>query len=308
MQSSDSDNWNQNKLLSPLPPEKNSSFKIFCFLIVFFTTLLTGCTDDVITHSSPDVDQPVYTSQIFTKPTLTTMPSRKETFTPIPTSTPIMIAKVKKSSENKDQVLLCSPLGAHSLKDLPNLISSSYNPPPMGKDDRHQGIDFAYYNDGIRSSIDGEGVQAIMSGWVVIANNDRLPYGNMVILETPFIQLPEELKRLLEILPDESIYHLYAHFGDPPLASQGTWVECGQLIGFVGSSGYNVPVPHLHLESRIGPSGARFDGMAFYDTQANETEMENYTTWRMSGLFKHFDPLKLFRFRQDDADNRHLEK
>jgi murein DD-endopeptidase MepM/ murein hydrolase activator NlpD len=164
----------------------------------------------------------------------------------------------------------------------------------MGKDDRHQGLDFAYYSQGTRNSIDGEGVTAILTGWVALVVDDRLPYGNMVILETPATDLPEGIIHKLNILPDESLYHLYAHLREPPFVSTGDRVACGQLLGYVGKSGYNIPVPHLHLETRIGPSGTRFDGMVFYDTQASESEMENYRTWRMSGTYRHFDPLRLF--------------
>jgi len=37
-----------------------------------------------------------------------------------------------------------------------------------------------------------------------------------------------------------------------------------------------------------------FENMAYYDTRATATEMETYELWRMSGVFRHFDPLILF--------------
>ncbi len=204
--------------------------------------------------------------------------------------------------ENEIDFRFCSPLEEHTIEDMPGIVSSPYDPPPMGKDDRHQGVDFVYYNQGQRDSIEGEGVQAIMAGWVALVIENRLPYGNMVIIETPANNLLIEITYNLNIRPAESIYHLYAHFQDAPVVLPGSWIECGQLIGFAGKSGYNIPVPHLHLETRIGPSGTRFDGMAFYDTQANEAEMENYTIWRMSGKFSHFDPMMLFLFDQNGTE------
>jgi murein DD-endopeptidase MepM/ murein hydrolase activator NlpD len=188
----------------------------------------------------------------------------------------------------------CSPLAEHQISDLPGIVSSTYDPPPMGKDDRHQGVDFAYYNQGDRASILGEGVTAILPGWVVTVIPDRLPYGNMVILETPRDRLPAEIIRGLGIEPGESLYHLYAHFLEAPFPVPGAWVECGELIGQAGASGYNIPVAHLHLETRIGPAGTRFDGMGYYDTQASESDRVNYELWRMSGVFRHFDPMSLF--------------
>jgi hypothetical protein len=62
----------------------------------------------------------------------------------------------------------------------------------------------------------------------------------------------------------------------------------------VGTTGYNIVNPHLHLETRIGPQGATFlEGMKYYDTRATEAEQANYEMWRTSGYFRHFDPLDL---------------
>jgi len=189
---------------------------------------------------------------------------------------------------------LCSPLAEHTLADLPAIVSSPYNPPPMGKDDRHQGVDFAYYNQGGRASIQGEMVQAILPGRVVLAMPDRLPYGNMVLLETPQSELPPDLAEQLGMGEGESLYHLYAHFQDAPQAQTGDRVVCGQPLGQVGMSGYNIPVAHLHLETRIGPAMTEVGPMVFYDTQASQAEMDTYRLWRMSGTFRHFDPMVLF--------------
>ncbi len=189
---------------------------------------------------------------------------------------------------------LCSPLAEQEITELSEIVSDSYDPPPPGKDERHQGVDFAYYRRGERASIEGEGVQAILPGRVASSMNDRLPYGNMVIIETPRSDLPPGIIRSVDIDPGESLYHLYAHLAAPPQVTVGDWVNCGQLLGEVGKTGYNIPVPHLHFETRIGPADAVFESMAFYDTRATENEMYNYRWWRMSGEFRHFDPMILF--------------
>jgi len=258
-------------------------------------TFLAGCQKIKPTHI-PTMTSPVVSMTRYPLilpatevPTTAENSIRSDTPTPIkgifPTSTLDLVSHFE----------LCSPLADHLVSDLFGIVSSPYDPPPMGKDDRHQGVDFAYYNQRKRSSIEGEGIQAITAGWVASVIEDRLPYGNMVIMETPWSNLPDEVHHELNIGPGESLYHLYAHMNDTPLPSIGSWVECGQIIGHVGKSGYNVPVAHLHLETRIGPSGTRFNEMVFYDTRASIVEMENYKTWRMSGIYWHFDPMTLFK-------------
>jgi hypothetical protein len=60
----------------------------------------------------------------------------------------------------------------------------------------------------------------------------------------------------------------------------------------VGDSG-NALNPHLHLETRVGPAGARFSSLAHYDASASLEEMDNYCAWRVSGWFVLLDPLQL---------------
>jgi hypothetical protein len=47
----------------------------------------------------------------------------------------------------------------------------------------------------------------------------------------------------------------------------------------------------LHVETRIGPAGARFASLAHYDNRATPEEMGLYCLWRISGLFQLVDPL-----------------
>jgi murein DD-endopeptidase MepM/ murein hydrolase activator NlpD len=189
---------------------------------------------------------------------------------------------------------MCSPLQHENIASLYEIISDPYNPPPPGRDERHHGVDFSYYHHGDRDTIEGEGVQAILAGSVAAVINDRLPYGNMVIIETAASLFPADLVSTFGIEKDESLYHLYAHMQSTPLVKVGEAVECGQALGTVGMTGYNVVNPHLHLETRIGPAGESFRGMAFYTTSATIEEMENYQRWRTSGEFRHFDPISLF--------------
>ena len=72
----------------------------------------------------------------------------------------------------------------------------------------------------------------------------------------------------------------------------GDPVECGERIGLIGQSG-NALTPHLHLEARVGPAGARFDSMAHYSGGISLQEMSNYCDWRVSGLFQLIDPMKI---------------
>jgi murein DD-endopeptidase MepM/ murein hydrolase activator NlpD len=201
----------------------------------------------------------------------------------------------KVSPTDVNFALLCSPLADHSLDEIQDIVSDPYDPPPMGKDERHQGVDLAYFRRGERVSILGVGVQAILSGRVVSVIKDRLPYGNMVMIETKKDELPPEISSMMDIELGESLYHLYAHFGDVPEVEFGEEVDCGYKLGEVGMTGYNIVNPHLHLETRIGPAGNTFEVMSFYNTQASPVEMENYRLWRMSGEFRHFDPMILIR-------------
>ncbi|MBS1250299.1 MAG: hypothetical protein MAG431_01893 [Chloroflexi bacterium] len=187
-----------------------------------------------------------------------------------------------------------SPLAKHTLGELPEIVSSPYDPPEFWDDARHHGVDFCYFQgEEEEKTIEGEGIQAIFSGVVVASIEGRFPYGNMVIVETAYEELPAEFVFMLGMQPDESLYHLYAHFQEGPEVALGERVEGGQALGQVGKTGYNIEVPHLHLETRIGSSGAVFERMVYYDVTAKEEEMEAYELWRTSGVFRHFDPMEI---------------
>jgi murein DD-endopeptidase MepM/ murein hydrolase activator NlpD len=185
-------------------------------------------------------------------------------------------------------------LAAETIPELWEIVSDPYKPPPPGKEERHHGVDFSYYRRGERTSIQGESIQAILPGTVAAIVQDRLPYGNMVILETSYSYFPLDFAQAISLTQGGSLYHLYAHMETTPTVSIGEEVACGQVLGTVGLTGYNIVNPHLHLETRRGPSGVIFEGMVFYDTSAMPEEMENYKRWRTGGEFQHFDPMVLF--------------
>ncbi|MCJ7701439.1 MAG: M23 family metallopeptidase, partial [Anaerolineales bacterium] len=259
----------------------------------FLAFILAGCSQKetalVVTEVNP--------TQTIT-PILTLSPSPTRATENPATATPTQ----DKTPPKFPVFSLCSPLEEHDLSSLPGIVSSPYDPPPAAKDDRHQGVDFAYFNQGGRKSIDGEGVRAILPGRVAARVEDRLPYGNMILLETPGAYLPAEVISGLGMGSGESVYHLYAHLLTGPTPDLGDWVACGSPLGQVGASGYNIPVAHLHLETRIGPAGTQFGVMAYYDTLAAAEEMANYELWRMSPIVRHFDPMRLFQ-----ADGFHPE-
>jgi len=73
----------------------------------------------------------------------------------------------------------------------------------------------------------------------------------------------------------------------------GDAVACGQPLGTIGQSG-NALNPHLHIEVRVGPAGARPGSLAHYTDSATLDEMAAYCAWRVSGLFAMTNPMLLF--------------
>ncbi len=212
---------------------------------------------------------------------------------------------------------VCSPFPGASQAELVAAISNPFNPPPPGSDDPHQGVDLAVQQEGI--ALAGAPVLAVLSGSAAMVTAERFPYGYALLIETPIEALPPDV--LAEIhLPTAapaltpnpalncppmtpkppwdpsvwSLYVLYAHLESQPAFGLGDRIECGQTIGRIGQSG-NALNPHLHLEARLGPAGARFVSMAHYDNTATTGEMGNYCVWRVSGVFQLLNPLDLLR-------------
>lgn len=255
--------------------------------------LVTACTDADATIL-PATSSP-------TQPSTATASIRKTPIALAPSATPTEIAGISQldvpltaTSVATYTPRICSPLAEHPLAELPEIISDPYHPPPLGKDDRHQGVDFAYYRRGERQSILGAVVQSVFAGRVAAAIVDSFPYGNLVMVETSLSELPVVLVDELGLTSGESMYSLYAHLESMPELGLGERVAACQPLGTVGKSG-NAGVPHLHLEMRIGPADQSFSAMAFYTVQASQTARENYLLWRTSGVFRHFDPMLVLR-------------
>lgn len=229
-----------------------------------------------------------------------------------PSSTPILINQI------------CSPLQGETLSTLSKIITQPFIMPPLGFDYDHQGVDFSYYRRNGRIGIQGLPVYASLEGKVISVLRQKQVYGNAIIIETQVDQMQAgwlSNLHLPEIAPTvipnqrltcpimengpnihlnvnkRSLYLLYAHLEHPPTFKIGDKVKCGQQIGTVGNSGKSTN-PHLHVEVRIGPSGAVFEGLAHYDASASELERYNYCTWRVSNLFELTDPMNLFNLQR----------
>lgn len=161
-------------------------------------------------------------------------------------------------------------------------------------------------------------VQSVLDGKVAAVINNRLPYGNMVIIESPLTAIPNAVKtdhplptrepiqtsdpsltcpagtdQFNTTSSDLSLYLLYAHLDQAVNLKIGDKVTCGEVIGAVGTTGNSVNY-HLHLETRIGPAGAIFNSLGHYMNNATDQEMHNYCMWRVSGVFQMIDPMLLF--------------
>lgn len=212
---------------------------------------------------------------------------------------------------------MCSPLQGIELGQMKEILQGAMQTPHPGQDDGHHGDDYAFYRFGGREGMEGLPVLSVMAGRVVSVVNDRKPYGNMLIIETPLENIPAAWLQAVAVPtpapvlpadarmancpsepasmpgtgPGRSLYLLYAHLRDPAPVQVGEKITCGQQIGVVGNTGMSGN-PHLHLEVRVGPSGARFGSMAYYEGGATPEEYATYCTWRVSQLFQLMNPLE----------------
>jgi murein DD-endopeptidase MepM/ murein hydrolase activator NlpD len=178
-------------------------------------------------------------------------------------------------------------------------------------------VDFADRLNDNQTAIEGRAVLAVLSGRVAAVTANRFPYGNAIMIETRLDEIPSAWQEQLHIPTpaptlaphpvltcppmastpawegeNRSLYLLYAHLKEPASLQPDDPIDCGQEIGAIGSSG-NALNPHLHLETRVGPAGARFASLAHYDSSATPEEMANYCIWRVSNLFQLVDPMRL---------------
>lgn len=243
------------------------------FLSMLFT--LSACSSLALaptpTLTSPPPASPTPSASV--APTQRPLPSAASTATPIPISA------------------ICTPLTDHDLALITNYISHPYaDPIGSNLETGHHGVDFSYYaKDGSGPPIDNNPVQSMLDGRVVGVGLNRLPYGNMLIIETRFENLPAAVTELFTMQPGNSLYLLYGHMLEIPNQQIGDQVSCGQRIGIVGNSGFSGN-PHLHLETRVGPSGLDLPTMIFYETTATLAEQAAYNEWRTGETFTLFDP------------------
>lgn len=259
-------------------------------IIVISLVTLSACGGGTVipnpTATSPPVEAnlPVIPTQ--------TKPPPNPTHTSIPTVVKIDPHTPTPGATSLPVFQLCSPLEIHPLEELPEIIGDPYDPPRPGREERHHGIDFGYYHYQDRDSMLAEPVQSILPGVVASVLDGQYPYGNMVMIETMRSQLSPSLIEKLEMPQGQSLYVLYAHLDQPPVVALGESVQACQSLGIVGMSG-NTDIPHLHIETRLGPADQVFASMRFYDTRATVEEMDTYVLWRTSGTFQHFDPMEL---------------
>ena len=269
------------------------------FLLLLVVVILSACRPAEVTSTvlpMTETPAPTETAQPSPTPSPTAIPP-----SPTPTDTPFAV---------------CVPLEDETLDSLPLiLVNPLVEPYAWGTDFGHPGLDFAYYQRGDRLSIEGIEVYALLSGRVALTLEDHYPYGNAVMIETPLSVLPESLQQTLmagyETVPEDleyqyncpdvptptltgeySLYHLYAHLGSPAPFEEGDEITCGQLLGNVGNSGWSSN-PHLHLETRLGPSGLEISTMAHYQSDATEEQLGNYCLWRSSGYYQIVDPYEI---------------
>lgn len=280
--------------------------KLLMFLLLFLITL-AACSSNttILPTETATVELPTATPTLQPTNTATPLP---------PTATAIPYTSIS------------SPLQNISLDELNSINTNAFDPPPAGFDEPHQGIDYSYFrfeNEMMNDSdgIEGLEILAVLDGTVATVINDRLPYGNAVIIETPLDLLPPEWLAALSfpeiaptLVPDprhncpdlvdsadwddanRSLYLVYAHMQNSPQLAVGQKVTSGEIIGQVGNTGDSTN-PHLHFEIRLGPGGASFSSMAKYDTRASIEEMANYCTWRISDRFQVLDPALILQFR-----------
>lgn len=171
------------------------------------------------------------------------------------------------------------------------IISQPFNVPEPLKDTGHHGVDLGSY-DFKGKYLFGIPVKAIFAGKIAGMTFDRPPIGNVIIIESTYAELPEEVITLLDIKPGQSLYHMYAHLMNSPDWKIGDTVSVGETIDYLGKS--QTVEAHLHLEMVIGRSGETIPGMAYYQINTTDEERETYLRWRASGEFVAFDPMLLF--------------
>jgi murein DD-endopeptidase MepM/ murein hydrolase activator NlpD len=264
-----------------------------------FLLLLSGCINPASTVT-PISTSSIQVSTVTTSPTHT--PALIQTVTVVPTPTQEIATGV------------CSPLIGIDRENLYRITANKYDSPAPYVESGHPAIDLSFYRFESFTTFKNFPLQAVLPGTVVLIENNRFPYGYMLLVETPLSQvdpsflpsipqptpLPESVYSMDDRCPvtgspvtwddsGKSIYVLYAHLSQLPEFKVGDEASCGQPIGFAGTTGNSVE-DHLHLEMRIGPSKAQFGSIATQHSSTTLEERYNYCIWSLSGVFQPFDP------------------
>ncbi len=230
----------------------------------------------------------------------TTTPKQKpvSTGTALPATTPILIPTATLIYAPHSGPLICSPLAIQPLDKFNLIITQPFIMPRVMddgsyKDSGHHGLDIGFITRG-KQKFTGSPVLAAIDGKVVTVIHNRPPYGDMVMLETPYEHIPAKLITDLKIITGDSLYTVYGHLQNIQPLTDGQEVKCGHQIAETGLTGMT-DGPHLHFETRWGPPHASFPVMAYYINNVTEEEVKYYTIWRMSGKYQLFDPFKLLK-------------
>lgn len=242
---------------------------------------------------------PVLTSPDPTGTVPAVEPTAASTATFAPTATEIFIASATLEPQPSEIALppfLCSPLAVQPLESIAEIITQPFIAPRQlddgtYKDDAHHGLDLGYYTRN-GENFTGTPVLSATNGRIAAVIHDRPPYGDAILVETPFEQIPAQVIESQSIPPGHSLYVLYAHLQNLPELSLQQPISCGDPLAETGLTGFTGG-PHLHFETRWGPAGQDFDSMAYYHVNTSEEERANYAAWRMSGTFRLFDPMIL---------------
>ncbi len=247
------------------------------YILFLILILLSACSSPA-PEATPSFAPPLPASPTSSS---TALPTDTPVPTQTPSPTPVPISQI------------CTPLQDHELARLTEYISHPYaDPIGSNLEAGHHGVDFSYYTkDGVGPPIDGTPVQSMLAGRVAGIGINRLPYGNMLVIESRFENLPPAIKELFLLQEGTSLYLLYGHMLASPIHSIGQSVDCGEIIGNVGNSGFSGN-PHLHIETRVGSSGLDLPTMIFYETTATLEEQAAYNEWRSGETFTLFDPTR----------------
>lgn len=300
-----------------------------CIVIIFFIVLV-GCQgkSEKKATSPSHFEENKNSLRIPTTPLPTDVIESKndssESLEPIQLETNVSIAGLEEEQNlsephNFDEIEISSPLQGISIEELSEIESNAFDFAGNGKDEGHHGTDFSFYRYKSFEKIENLPIQSIFSGTIRSLINNRPPYGNMIIVETPLGNFPLDMQQFFyevysaqippfhtnlncpdyqiqefeQNLENLSVYVLYAHLNELPEKIIGQHIASGEIIGEVGNSGMSGN-PHLHLEMRVGMSNYDFEMMAHYDNAASLEEIYNYCLWRVSGYFFQYNPMDFF--------------